>query len=109
MYPDGFKGSYHEVLQRLAAKRIICTHCAHQQISDQPIPYQLWFLTSYRGKALWANNRAHLELLIAYLAGERMQFNPDTQAMLETLPQWMILRHNRQKVIHSLRKMHNAR
>lgn len=48
-------------------------------------------------------------MLIAFLAGERIPLNCNTLAMLETRPQWMILHHNRQKVIHNLRKMHNAR
>ena len=80
------------------------------EIRDGREPYfglELWFLTSFQGKPVWALNREHLAYLIDYLsAGLREKppgSPPKTQA--DHLPTVMKTAKNRERIVKLLRKL----
>ena len=104
MRPHGTKGTYREALRAYRAVKIVCASCGNLVESDGALEYELWFTATFRGKPLWANNRAHAAYLAGYLRGE---FQPTQEQMwtLETLSKWMILSRNRKKVAKKLCQM----
>ncbi len=70
---------------------------------------ELWFLSSFDGKPVWALNREHLAYLIEYLSAELreepnlMEAGMRTQA--DQLPTFMKLGKNRNKIVKLLKQM----
>ena len=104
MRPAGVAGTYREPLVRLAAQRIVCPYCGFNVVSDEPIPYELWYKASFRGRTAWACNRAHAAFLVAYLRNEIPSRQVD-RVSVETLPGWMIASKNRAAVAERLLRL----
>lgn len=109
--------------------RVSCPYCGHEMSGRvQKIPcgrysgggdiqdgrepcfgLELWFLTSYRGKPVWALNREHLAYLIGYLGADLRerpsgpQFARRTQA--DELPTYMKTAKNRTGIVKCLEKL----
>ena len=68
---------------------------------------ELWFLTSFQGKPVWALNREHLAYLIGYLSAdlrEKPSGSPKkTQA--DHLPTFMKTAKNRERIVKLLKKL----
>jgi hypothetical protein len=68
---------------------------------------ELWFLTSFQGKPVWALNREHLAYLIDYLSADLREKPPGrakkTQA--DHLPTFMKTAKNRERIVKLLKKM----
>lgn len=113
--------------QQFSVLRVACPYCGHvmpgkvqktpmaiciDRIRDGREPFfglELWFLTSYRGKLIWALNREHLAYLIDYLSAElreepeRHHNTPRTQA--DQLPAFMKAAKNREGIVKCLRNI----
>ena len=80
------------------------------EIKDGREPYfglELWFLTFFQGKPVWALNREHLAYLINYLSAD-LREKPGgiplkTQA--DHLPTFMKTAKNRERIVKLLKKM----
>lgn len=105
-----------------------CPHCGTMQampvkkrfdgvyynlaIRDGREPYfglELYFLSSYRGKPVWAINRAHLNYLLTYIAADQRQ-RPSyayTRTASYRLPRYMKDAKNREGMIKLLTRMQN--
>ncbi len=70
---------------------------------------ELWFLSSFDGKPVWALNREHLAYLIEYLNAElREDPNPMEAGMrtqADQLPTFVKLGKNRDKIVKVLKQM----
>lgn len=70
---------------------------------------ELWFLSSFDGKPVWALNRAHLAYLIEYLSAELRESPNPVEAGMRTqadqLPTFMKLGKNREKIVKLLKEM----
>lgn len=80
------------------------------EIKDGKEPYfglELWFLTSFQGKPVWALNREHLAYLIAYLdAGLREEpFGVRRKVQAAYLPAFMKTAKNRERIVRLLKDM----
>lgn len=67
---------------------------------------ELWFLSSFDGKSVWALNREHLNYLIEYLSADLREdpvLGRRTQA--DELPTFMKLGKNRDKIVKLLKQM----
>ena len=68
---------------------------------------ELWFLTSFQGKPVWALNREHLAYLIDYLSAGLREKPPrivkKTQA--DHLPTFMKTAKNRERIVKLLQKL----
>lgn len=67
---------------------------------------ELWFLSSFDNKSIWALNREHLDYLIEYLGAELREdpvLGRRTQA--DELPTFMKLGKNRDKIVKVLKQM----
>lgn len=67
---------------------------------------ELWFLSSFDNKTIWALNREHLDYLIEYLSAELREdpiLGRRTQA--DELPTFMKLGKNRDKIVKLLKQM----
>lgn len=67
---------------------------------------ELWFLTSFDNKPIWALNREHLAYLIEYLSAE-LREDPVTgrRTQADELPTFMKLGKNRDKIVKLLKQM----
>ena len=68
---------------------------------------ELWFLTSFQGKPVWALNREHLAYLIDYLSADLREKPPGRAKMTQAdhLPTFMKTAKNRERIVKLLRKM----
>lgn len=70
---------------------------------------ELWFLSSFDGKPVWALNREHLAYLIEYLSAELRESPNPIEAGMRTqadqLPTFMKLGKNRDKIVKLLKQM----
>lgn len=69
---------------------------------------ELWFLTFFQGKPVWAVNREHLAYLISYLSADLREKPPGetvrrTQA--DHLPTFMKTAKNRDRIVKLLKKL----
>ncbi len=92
-------------------KRFDCRYY-HSAIRDGRDPYfglELYFLSSYRGKPVWALNREHLSYLLTYIAADQRQ--RPTYAYTRTasyrIPRYMKEAKNREGMIKLLTRMQN--
>ena len=68
---------------------------------------ELWFLTSFQGKPVWALNREHLAYLIAYLSAD-LREKPSGRAkktQADHLPTFMKTAKNRERIVKLLKKL----
>ena len=68
---------------------------------------ELWFLTSFQGKPVWALNREHLAYLIGYLSAD-LREKPMGRAKMtqaDHLPTFMKTAKNRERIVKLLRQM----
>jgi len=69
---------------------------------------ELWFLTSFQGKPVWAVNREHLAYLINYLSAD-LREKPTGINVMKTqadhLPTFMKTSKNRERIVKLLKKM----
>ena len=111
MIPDGIAGTYREATLRMGARRIGCDRCGllRELPPGRRGEFVLWFRGDLRGHPLWARNEAHLDFLIAWLAGDRSVDGLDLgqRSDVERLPQWMI-RHG-DEVVRRLRQLKQRR
>ena len=80
------------------------------EIRDGREPYfglELWFLTSFQGKPVWALNREHLAYLIGYLSADLREKPPGRAKMTQAdhLPTFMKTAKNRERIVKLLKKM----
>ena len=68
---------------------------------------ELWFLTSFQGKPVWALNREHLAYLIDYLSADLREKPPGRAKMTQAdhLPTFMKTAKNRERIVKLLRQM----
>lgn len=70
--------------------------------------YELWFLASFDGKAIWALNQEHLAYLIDYLAAdlrEKPLGNSLTKTQADHLPTFMKTAKNRERIVKLLKDL----
>ncbi|MCL2855821.1 MAG: hypothetical protein FWE21_09430 [Defluviitaleaceae bacterium] len=68
--------------------------------------YKLYFITSHKGKLIWAYNRMHLQYLFDYITADiRQKPDYDNKGMAYHLPKYMHLAKNRDGIAKALRKM----
>ena len=71
--------------------------------------FELWFLTEYRGKLIWALNREHLTYLIDYLSAELREKpsgeNTTMRTQADMLPAFFKTAKNREGIIKCLEKL----
>ena len=80
------------------------------EIQDGKEPYfglELWFLTFFQGKPVWALNREHLGYLIQYLSADlRLKpFNITGMSQSDHLPTFMKTAKNRERIVKLLMQM----
>lgn len=99
----GLKGTYREVLTRLGATKLICKACGMgKEISiENAYNYELWYVTSFKGHRLWANNKQHVLFLISWLEGKADLTIAD-KAMIAAFPKWLVLGKNKKEILHCL-------
>ena len=68
---------------------------------------ELWFLTSFQGKPVWALNREHLAYLIGYLSADLREKPPGRAKMTQAdhLPTFMKTAKNRDRIVKLLKKL----
>ena len=87
-----------------------------QQVSGEITPsgqepffgYRLHYLTTVRGRVVWAVNRDHLEYLIGWIGARLRQKTPDGirhRTQSHTLPTFMTAAGNRDAVVKALTKL----
>lgn len=72
---------------------------------DPHFGFELWFLTSFQGKAVWAINREHLGYLIEYLEADLREKPYGTHIMntqADLLPTFMKTAKNRERIVKIL-------
>lgn len=70
--------------------------------------FELWFLTSFQNKPVWAINREHLAYLIAYLSADLREKPAGPKAMrtqADHLPTFMKTAKNRKRLVKLLQNM----
>ena len=75
---------------------------------DPIFGFDLWFLTSFDGKPVWALNREHLAYLIGYLSAglrEKAPDNPGLRTQADMLPTFMKTAKNRDQLVKKLQKL----
>ena len=75
---------------------------------DPIFGFDLWFLTSFDGKPVWALNREHLAYLIGYLSAnlrEKAPDNPGLRTQADMLPSFMKTAKNRERLVKRLEKL----
>ena len=80
------------------------------EIRDGREPYfdmELWFLTSFQGKPVWALNREHLAYLIDYLSADLREKSPGSpkKTQADHLPTFMKTAKNRERIVKLLKKL----
>ena len=68
---------------------------------------ELWFLTSFQGKPVWALNREHLAYLINYLSADLREKPSGSQKKTQAdhLPTFMKTAKNRERIVKLLKKL----
>ena len=68
---------------------------------------ELWFLTSFQGKPVWALNREHLAYLIDYLSADLREKPSGSQKKTQAdhLPTLMKTAKNRERIVTLLKKL----
>ena len=68
---------------------------------------ELWFLTSFQGKPVWALNREHLAYLIDYLSADLREKPSGSQKKTQAdhLPTFMKTAKNRERIVKLLKKL----
>ena len=68
---------------------------------------ELWFLTSFQGKPVWALNREHLAYLIDYLSADLREkpMGRAKKTQADHLPTFMKTAKNRERIVKLLKKM----
>ena len=68
---------------------------------------ELWFLTSFQGKPVWALNREHLAYLIDYLSADLREkpLGRAKKTQSDSLPTFMKTAKNRERIVKLLKKM----
>ena len=68
---------------------------------------ELWFLTSFQGKPVWALNREHLAYLIGYLSADLREKPSGRQKKTQAdhLPTFMKTAKNRARIVKLLKKL----
>lgn len=91
-------------------KHLMFEDVRHAQ--DPYFHYPLYFQASYRGKTIWAFNRAHLQYLIDYLSADIRTVQADFQETYKTmrtqsdmLPAFMKTAKNRAGIVKRLTKL----
>ena len=116
-----------ETQKHYPALHVACTYCGHvmqgkvqkakkgyygcyEAIRNGCEPVfglELWFLSSFQGKPVWALNREHLAYLIEYLSAELRESPNFLEAGMRTqadqLPTFMKLGKNREKIVKLLK------
>ena len=117
-----------EKKQRFPMLRVSCPFCktimpgkvhktaeAYYRVSgaengrDPCFGLELWFLTTFRNKPIWALNREHLAYLIDYLSAD-LREKPDEYPMrtqADHLPTFMKTAKNRKRIVKILKYMQN--
>ena len=75
---------------------------------DPIFGFDLWFLTSFDGKPVWALNREHLAYLIGYLSArlrEKPPDNPGLRTQADMLPAFMKTAKNRERLVRRLTEL----
>lgn len=80
------------------------------EIQDGCEPYfglELWFLSSFQGKPVWAINREHLAYLIDYLSADLREkpFSIPKKTQADHLPTFMKTAKNRGRIVKLLKKL----
>ena len=80
------------------------------EIRDGREPYfglELWFLTSFQGKPVWALNREHLAYLIGYLSADLREkpLGRAKKTQADHLPTFMKTAKNRERIVKLLKKL----
>ena len=79
------------------------------EIRDGREPYfglELWFLTSFQGKPVWALNREHLAYLIDYLSADLREKPSGSQKRLRpTISHLHETAKNRERIVKLLKKL----
>ncbi len=80
------------------------------EIKNGQEPYfnlELWFLTFFQGKPVWALNREHLIYLIDYLSADLREkpFCVPRKTQADHLPTFMKTAKNRERIVKLLKKM----
>lgn len=109
-------------------RRVACPYCGHAMdgrvqkvpsgwytvwgtIQNGREPFfglELWFLSSYRGRPVWALNRGHLTYLIGYLSAgirERPLVGHLGRTQADQLPTYMKTAKNRSGILKCLERM----
>ena len=68
---------------------------------------ELWFLTSFQGKLVWALNREHLAYLIDYLSADLREkpLGRAKKTQSDHLPTFMKTAKNRERIVKLLKKL----
>ena len=68
---------------------------------------ELWFLTSFQGKPVWALNREHLAYLIDYLSADLREkpLGSPKKTQADHLPSFMKIAKNRERIVKLLKKL----
>ena len=68
---------------------------------------ELWFLTSFQGKPVWALNREHLAYLIDYLSADLREkpLGRAKKTQSDSLPTFMKTAKNRERIVKLLKKL----
>ncbi|HRI68853.1 MAG TPA: hypothetical protein PK156_31705 [Polyangium sp.] len=106
MIRTGTKGTYREAFWKLGAARRTCRHCgfARDSEADRGDDYELWYVTKFQGRRLWAANRQQLNALIEWL--ERGVTERGVEgAYWEALPKWLRAGKNRLAILDRLRRL----
>lgn len=80
------------------------------EIENGKEPYfglELWFLTFFRNKPVWALNREHLTYLIEYLSADLREkpFSIPKKTQADHLPTFMKTAKNRERIVKLLKDM----
>ena len=92
-----------EERKHFSVLHVACPYCGRE-------PYfglELWFLTSFQGKPVWALNREHLAYLINYLSAD-LREKPMGRAKMtqaDHLPTFMKTAKNRERIVKLLKKL----
>jgi len=87
-------------------------HCC-SEIENGYEPFfglELWFLSTFQGKPVWALNRKHLAYLIDFLSAgfrEKSAGYLPMKTQAEHLPTFMKTAKNRERIIRLLKDMQN--
>ena len=68
---------------------------------------ELWFLTFFQGKPVWALNREHLAYLIDYLSADLREkpLGSPQKTQADHLPTFMKTAKNRERIVKLLKKL----